>query len=126
MSKVVAVDAGHGINTAGKRTPSGEREWSFNNVVVQAIIKELGNYEKVKVIRLDDPTGKTDVALKTRTNKANSANADILVSVHHNANTGRWGNWTGTETYSYPTSTNGKKLAETVHPHVVKAYGLRD
>lgn len=125
MAKVVAIDAGHGINTPGKRTPDGEREWSFNKVVAESIIKELGNYD-VKTVRLDDPTGKTDVALSTRTNKANHAKADILVSCHHNANTGTWGSWTGTETYSYPSSANGEKLAQAVHPHIVKAYGLRD
>lgn len=126
MVKTVAIDAGHGINTPGKRTPDDEREWSFNKVVAESIIKELGNYEGVKTIRLDDPTGKTDVALTTRTNKANNAKADILVSCHHNANTGQWGNWTGTETYSYPGSTAGKKLAQAIHPYVVKGYGLND
>lgn len=126
MTKIVAIDAGHGTHTPGKRTPDGEREWSFNKVVAESIIKELGNYDGVKTVRLDDPTGKTDVALTTRTNKANNAKADILVSCHHNANTGKWGNWTGTETYSYPSSANGKKLAQAIHPYVVKAYGLRD
>ena len=41
MSKLIAVDAGHGLHTAGKRTPDGEREWSFNNRVVIALIDAL-------------------------------------------------------------------------------------
>lgn len=122
----IAIDAGHGINTAGKRTPSGEREWTFNNKVVQALINRLNDYQNVQITRLDDPTGKRDVPLKERTDKANKFKADILISVHHNANTGKWGAWTGTETYHYPTSSNGKKLAQSIHPSVVKAYGLRD
>src|SRR5690625_1268738 len=126
MSKVVAIDAGHGMGTAGKRTPDGEREWSFNSVVAQSIIDNLKSYKGVKTVRLDDPTGKRDVPLQERTNKANNANADILVSCHHNAKTGKWGNWTGTETYYYPGSTKGKQLAQALHPSVVKAYGLRD
>ena len=122
----IAIDAGHGINTAGKRTPGGEREWTFNNKVVLALIDRLNRYEGAEITRLDDPTGRRDVLLRDRTNKANKFNADILISVHHNANTGRWGTWTGTETYHYPNSTNGNKLAQAIHPSVVKAYGLRD
>src|SRR5690625_3570567 len=127
MSKIIAIDAGHGMNTPGKRTPDGEREWSFNKVVAESAIKYLKDYEGVKTIRLDDPTGKTDVPLKTRTDRANQAKADILISIHHNANTGRWGTWTGTETYTYVGTWRGaEKLAEIVHKRVVKAYGLRD
>ncbi|MDI3234158.1 N-acetylmuramoyl-L-alanine amidase [Exiguobacterium antarcticum] len=129
MAKLVALDAGHGINTAGKRTPDNEREWSFNNQVLLAAQKRLAEYEDVKVLRLDDPTGKTDVPLIDRTNKANKAKADVLVSIHHNANTGKWGNWTGTETFTYtPASANPKSvaLAKAVHPKLVKAMGLND
>src|SRR5690625_3291852 len=126
MAKIIAIDAGHGINTAGKRTPAGEREWSFNTVVAGAVIKELRNYEGVKTVRLDDPSGKRDVPLSERTNKANAAKADVLISCHHNANTGRWGNWTGTETYHYPGSSKGRRLATVIHPYMTDAYKLRD
>src|SRR5690625_5252077 len=126
MTKVIAIDAGHGINTPGKRTPDDEREWSFNSIVAQSIIDNLKKYDGIKTVRLDDPTGKRDVPLRERTNKANSAKADILISCHHNAKTGKWGNWTGTETYHYPGSTKGKQLAQAIHPAVVKAYKLRD
>lgn len=124
--KIVALDAGHGKHTPGKRTPDDEREWTFNHVVVLEIIEQLAKYNHVKVIRLDDPTGETDVPLQERTDRANAAKADILISYHHNANTGKWGEWTGTETYHYPGSTKGKDLAKAIHPDVVKAYGLRD
>src|SRR5690625_3151349 len=126
MTKVIAMDAGHGINTAGKRSPAGEREWTFNNKVAKALINQLNTYQNAQVVRLDDPSGKRDVPLKERTDKANKAKADILISLHHNAFQGKWGNHTGTETYHYPTSSNGKKLARAIHPAVVKAYGLRD
>src|SRR5690625_1292596 len=126
MTKVVAIDAGHGINTPGKRTPDDEREWSFNSIVAKSIIDNLKKYTGVKTVRLDDPTRKRDVPLQERTNKSNNANADILVSCHHNAITGKWDNWTGTEIYHYPGSTKGKQLAQALHPSVVKAYGLRD
>ena len=125
MAKV-AIDAGHGINTPGKRSPSDEREWSFNNKVVLAAIKYLKRYQGISILRVDDPSGKTDVPLKTRTSKANSWGADIYVSCHHNANKGVWGDWTGTETYYYVGSAKGKKLAQLIHSKVLKAYGLRD
>lgn len=122
----VAYDAGHGLNTPGKETPDREKEWSFSNKVVLAFEKEMRNYENVELLRTDDPTGKIDVPLKTRTDKANKWGADIYISFHQNALNGKWGSWTGVETFYSKGSTKGKKLAELVHPAVVKAYGLRD
>ena len=125
--EVVAVGAGHGLFTGGKRTPDDEREWSFNNVTVREIIRVLNGYG-IRTVRLDDPSGKRDVPLRERVAKANKAKADILVSVHHNAITGNWGDWTGTETFVYNqgTQTESMKLAKEVHPRLIKAYGLRD
>ncbi|WP_432355338.1 N-acetylmuramoyl-L-alanine amidase family protein [Sporosarcina sp. A2] len=123
----IALDAGHGINTAGKRTPDGEREWSFNNKVLLACSARLATYDNVQILRLDDPTGSTDVALKTRTDKANAWAANVLVSIHHNANAGVWGSHGGTETYVDPTaSAASKAIAAIVHPRIVTAMGLRD
>ena len=123
----IAIDAGHGMNTAGKRTPSGEREWSFNNKVAIAAIAKLNMYQNIQILRLDDATGKTDVPLKTRTDRANAWNADVLVSCHHNAYTGKWGSHGGVETYTYPgASQNSRDVATLIHPLVVKAMGLRD
>lgn len=130
MGKVkIAIDAGHGIHTPGKRTPDGEHEWSFNNKVVGAVIDELNTYLNVEVLRTDDPTGRIDVPLSTRTNKANAFKADALVSVHHNALKGSYGTWTGSETFIMsPSSENPKSLAlaKSVHPYVVQAMGLQD
>ncbi|WP_050351531.1 N-acetylmuramoyl-L-alanine amidase [Virgibacillus pantothenticus] len=128
MVKKVAWGAGHGIHTPGKRTPDGEREWSFNNIVVTEGIAYLeNNYDDVEVLRLDDPTGKRDVPLQERTDKANAYDADVYVSTHHNANTGKWGSWTGTETYTYlGNHPSTEQLASKVHKRIVNAYGLRD
>src|SRR5690606_26189940 len=123
----IGYDAGHGINTPGKRTPDGEREWTFNDKVARAFANELALYEGVASKRFDDPTGKRDVPLKERTDGANAWGADYYISFHHNANTAKWGNWTGVETFIY---TNASKksieLANAIHPALVKAYGLRD
>lgn len=127
MSYKVVLDAGHGYNTAGKRSPDGEREWTFNDKVLRACMAVLKQYKEIEVLRVDDSTGKTDVPLATRTNKANNWKADIYVSIHHNANTSKWGTWTGVETYTYLGSQpKSEKLANAVHPKVVEAYGLKN
>src|SRR5690606_2013845 len=126
MTKVIAIDAGHGINTPGKRTPDNEREWSFNNKVAVATIKYLNEYEGVKIVRLDDPTGKRDVPLKERTDKANKAKADVLVSIHHNALAGKWGTHGGTEVFTYLGNwPDAERLAKLVLDRILKAYGLK-
>jgi N-acetylmuramoyl-L-alanine amidase len=128
MVKIV-LDAGHGLSTPGKRTPSGENEWTFNNKVVLAAIDKLRKYENVDILRVDDPTGKTDISLNDRTNKANAFNADVYIACHHNANTGTWGSWTGIETYTFDhpqANPKSEKIAKVIHPLVVKAVGIQD
>ena len=127
MVKIV-LDAGHGIHTNGKRTPDGEREWSFNDKVLRACVAKLNTYKDVEIKRLDDPTGQVDVPLTTRTNVANTWGADVLVSIHHNANAGKWGAHGGVETYvqEKTASKATKDLASAVQPRIVKAMELRD
>lgn len=125
----IALGAGHGGSnaTAGKRTPDGEYEWNFNDAVVRATIAKLSEYEGVEILRVDDASGKTDVPLQTRTSRLNAWKADVYVSVHHNANSGSWGTWTGVETYVYTNaSAQSHALAKEVHPKLVSAMGLRD
>ena len=127
MTFKIGTDAGHALTTAGKQTPDKEKEWSFNDAVLKAFIKEMKNYEDVQVYRYDDTSGKTDVPLKTRTDKANKDKVDLYISFHHNANTGKWGDWTGTETHVYETKPKeAVKLAQIVQPKMAKAYGLKD
>ncbi|WP_052126060.1 N-acetylmuramoyl-L-alanine amidase [Ureibacillus massiliensis] len=124
----IGYDAGHGINTPGKRTPDDEREWTFNDQVARAFAKELELYDDVTLKRFDDPTGEEDVPLDARTDGANSWGADYYISFHHNALSGNgWGTHTGVETYVYTDpGSESLKLAEAIHPAVVKAYGLSD
>src|SRR5690606_25079082 len=95
--------------------------------VVLAAIKYLNEYEGVKIVRLDDPTGKRDVPLKERTDKANKAKADVLVSIHHNALAGKWGTHGGTEVFTYIGNwPDAERLAKLVLDRILKAYGLRN
>lgn len=125
----IAIRAGHGGNnsTAGKRTPDNEYEWNFNDAVVRGAIAKLNEYQNAEILRVDDASGKTDVPLKTATDRLNAWKAEAFVSVHHNANTGKWGAWTGTETFVYSNaSAQSHALAKAIHPRLVEAMGLRD
>ena len=89
----IALSAGHGMNTAGKRClrsldPNETREWYLNNRICDKIEQKLSAFTGYKLIRLDDTTGNIDVALKTRTDKANAEKADFYLSIHHNAGVG--------------------------------------
>ena len=128
MAKV-AMCAGHGGSgsTPGKRSPAGEYEWNFNDAVVRVAIAKL-KANGVEVLRTDDASGKTDVGLTARTNKANAWGADAYVSVHHNALGTKWLNYEiGIETFTQNGShPQAERLARCIHPKYVKAMGLKD
>ena len=98
----IAFDAGHGANTAGKRSPDGTiREWRINDKVVDELMILASKYENVVTLRVDDPTGARDVPLEERTKKSNAWKADIYVSVHQNAFGSGWNTADGVETYAW-------------------------
>ena len=128
MVKIV-IDAGHGFNTPGKRSPDDEREWSFNNKVAKYAIAKLKTYKNVEILRVDDPTGKTDVPLTTRTTLANEWQADVYASIHHNTLADKWGSHSGIETYTMDNPTANPKsieIAGAIHPRIVMAMGISD
>lgn len=62
--------------------------------------------------------------LSFRADIANDTNADVFVSIHANAADNR--NATGTETYHYPGSSLGRKLAGFIQEELVYALELAD
>ena len=89
----IAIDAGHGLNTQGKRClkaidSNQTREWWLNDRIADRLQKELANYKDCEVLRVDDTTGRTDVSLEDRVAKANAWGADVYLSLHHNAGLG--------------------------------------
>lgn len=104
----IALDAGHGYNTSGKRIPDGSmREWEFNNAVLYFIKSALEGYEEVSILVTSDPSGKTDVPLKVRTDKANQFGADLTLSIHANAfGAGGFNDVSGIETFIHPEGSN--------------------
>ncbi len=128
MIKIV-IDAGHGFNTSGKRSPDDEREWSFNNKVAQYAIAKLKTYKDVEILRVDDPTGIVDVPIKTRTDLANKWQADVYASIHHNTLSTTWGKHSGVETYTMDNPKANPKsieIAGAIHPRIVMAMGGSD
>mgnify|MGYP001363701871 CR=1 FL=1 len=100
----IAIDAGHGINTAGKRTPDGSmREFEFNSVVAEYVREMLTEYDGVETKFVHDPTGARDVPLVERTDAANKWSADVFVSIHANAFGVGWNDVNGIETFAYTT-----------------------
>ena len=84
----IAIDAGHGSDTAGKRHPDGYREhWSDTYMAFylnQILVKN--GFETFKTSWNDDnPTDDEDVALATRQSQILAFGADISVSIHANA-----------------------------------------
>ncbi len=126
----IALSAGHGINTAGKRClkkidKNETREWVLNNRICTFVEKELCKYEGYSVIRLDDKTGKQDVSITSRTSKANKENADIYISVHHNAGI-KGGSGGGIMAFTYTSvGEKTKKLQALLYKKLIEKTGLK-
>lgn len=86
---IIALDAGHGLHTPGKRClkaidPNETRGWILNARVADLTQALLSAYD-CTVIRVDDTTGARDISLAARVKAANDAGADIYIAPHHNA-----------------------------------------
>lgn len=114
---LIALDDGHGIDTAGKRTPVVPelgrpiKENEFNRAVVKYMDEHLRHigFKTLLVAPTD-----ADTSLNARTNLANSKGADAYFSIHFDAMGNVWGTAEGHSIFVYPGSTTSKKLAECV------------
>ena len=129
MFKIV-LDAGHGINTAGKRClksidPKETREWTLNSRICNKIESYLKAYEGYSVLRVDDTTGKKDIALSTRVNDANKYNANFYLSIHHNAGV-KGGSGGGIVAYTHTKVSDAtKSWQKDLYNAIVNATGLK-
>jgi N-acetylmuramoyl-L-alanine amidase len=116
----IMIYAGHGYETAGKRTVDGMKEYEFNRAVANEMKKLLSNYKHVTV--LFSHSDHSDVPLVDRTTKANQAKVDLFVSIHANAH-GDGSGWTsaaGIETFVYVTKPHSAyELAKIVQTNLV-------
>lgn len=100
---LVACDDGHGMETAGKRTPNLKsdikfrgktykkgsyiHENEFNKNIMNLFIEGC---KRCGINTIEIAHGDKDVPLKDRVNKANSNKVDLYISFHANALTGNW------------------------------------
>lgn len=124
---IIAIDAGHGMKTAGKRClksidPNETREWWLNDRIADMLEAKLAAYN-CRVLRVGDTTGAKDVPLATRVKTANTAKADVYISIHHNAGlNGRNGG--GTVVYYYSAATERPKQAQALYDELTTWTGL--
>jgi len=136
MAYLAAIDSGHGMETAGKRTPAIPEAWfgkkkgesihekEFNKPAAEYLIAALN---RCGIDTLNVSPGTADIPLKDRYTAANNAKADLFVSKHYNAATGKWGGANGIETIiSQYASSKTERLANLVQTELVNAHGRVD
>lgn len=123
---IIALDAGHGLKTAGKQTPDGIKEWFIDDKVCDCATEILSEYNCI-VIRTDNNEGNVDEPLTTRLNTAIKKGAKVLVSIHHNAFKSVWGKHTGVEVYTdnNPTAED-KAFANLISAKLSEYTGLKN
>lgn len=124
----VLIDAGHGIDTPGKRSPDGSfREYLWNRQVadlVLARLRAIGMSADLVV------TETNDISLRTRAMRVNKvcdregASNVILISIHANAagNGKSWMSATGWCCYTSRGKTGSDALAECFYKAFAKAF----
>lgn len=123
--KIIVLDAGHGLLTGGKQTPDGIKEWLLNDKVRDKVVDLLEDYD-VEFIFTDNNEGQKDESLASRVAMyIGEKEIAAVVSIHHNAYKGVWGNHTGTEVWTdrNPT-TKDLHLADCIYGRLVKYSGL--
>jgi N-acetylmuramoyl-L-alanine amidase len=123
---LIVIDAGHGPNTPGKRTPDGSmKEYDFNSAVANYLRDELAKYENVRTHFTH--SDREDVPLKRRTDEANRICADLFVSIHANAAGANWSSAEGIETFVYKTRPReAVALAEKVQAQLIASTGRKN
>lgn len=122
--RVVMLDNGHGITTAGKRSPDGafrEYKWTRDFVKLLKPRLEQDGYIVFDLVPEDD-----DIGLSKRAARANAiineygAGSCVMVSIHNNA-AGAGDKWyivTGWEAYTTIGRNNSDKLAKLIYEEI--------
>ena len=124
----IFIDNGHGLMTAGKRSPDGQfREAFYNREIAKRVVVDLVDrgYDAELLVPEDD-----DVSLEERVRRVNTAcflfgKANvILVSIHVNAagNGSKWLNATGWSVYTCKGQTESDRLAEILCEAAIKNF----
>ena len=117
----ILIDAGHGIDTPGKRSPDGLfREYLWNRQVADLVLDKLLNAGIDAFLVVPETN---DVPLRNRVNRVNSicnrfgASNVLLVSIHANAagNGSAWMNAKGWSCYTSKGNTKSDMVAECLY-----------
>ena len=125
----IALDAGHHRYTPGKRVPrtldpNETREWVLNDRIARLVEQALATYD-CTVLRVDDPTGETEVTLASRVRAAEVWGADLYLSIHHNAGI-NGGSGGGIVVYTAPNAgVQATAVQKAVYERTVAATGLK-
>lgn len=120
----ICIDAGHGSNTAGKRSPDGSlREYEFNRDVANRIKNILVAHGVEVILTCGDDY---DIPLQQRCDIANQLKADYFVSIHANAFGTDWNDARGWEVFVVAKGGRAEELAETIHEYSIAELGLKD
>lgn len=129
----IALGAGHGINSAGKRCikaldPNETREWWLNDRVCDYVEEYLKAYEGYSLLRTDDSDdGKDNIALSVRADRANKWGADVYISVHHNAagDGTKVTRASGIVAFSHPNGGSAHEWRDELYAELIKRTGLK-
>ena len=124
----IFIDNGHGLMTAGKRSPDGQfREPFYNREIAKRVVSDLRDrgLDAELLVPEDD-----DISLAERVRRVNAAcfllgkQNVILVSIHVNAagNGSKWLNATGWSVYTCKGQTVSDKLAECLCQAAIKNF----
>ena len=124
----ILIDAGHGIDTPGKRSPDGSfREYLWNRQIADLVLEALGidGFDASLVV-----SETNDIPLITRVNRVNAVcnqlgtDNVILVSIHSNAagNGVNWMNATGWSCYTTKGETKSDRLAECLYDSFERSF----
>ena len=123
----IAIDAGHGLHTPGKRClksidPKETREWQLNSRIAARVCTELTRLG-ITAVRMDDPTGAVDVPLSQRAR--NAAGCDYYISIHHDSGISG-GTGGGVTVFAYAGASKAAlRLRDTLYRHVIAETGLK-
>ncbi|WP_050179924.1 N-acetylmuramoyl-L-alanine amidase family protein [Domibacillus robiginosus] len=118
----IAIDAGHGPETPGKRSPNGMKEFEFNSETALFLREELPAADVFFVHH-----HAYDRPLAERVRHANRAKADLYVSIHANAFGTGWTSPHGIETYIHTSRpARAMAVANAVQQKLTAATSLYD
>ena len=129
-NKIITIDPGHGGSDSGAIGPNGYSEKEAT-LAIATDLKDILTGAGAKVIMTRDTDSDVFGAnasaineLQARVNVANNHKSDIMVSIHCNAFTSPSAN--GTQTFYYPSSYKGQRLAQNIQQKMIEANGLTD